>query len=81
MSNICEASTENSDAPCMATMRLNELRFVSARKLARKARRARTGSLPMDGIDEEKLFLSVVTLAELRYGVERTGNRKSPPAV
>ena len=32
----------------------------------------------MDSTDEEKLFLSVVTLAELRYGVERmpTGSRR-----
>jgi toxin FitB len=32
----------------------------------------------MDSADEEKLFLSVVTLAELRYGVERmpTGSRR-----
>lgn len=32
----------------------------------------------MDSADEEQLFLSVVTLAELRYGVERmaTGGRR-----
>jgi toxin FitB len=32
----------------------------------------------MDNADEEQLFLSVVTLAELRYGVERmaTGGRR-----
>lgn len=32
----------------------------------------------MDSADEEQLFLSVVTLAELRYGIERmaTGGRR-----